>query len=313
MKARGPRNRTLVLTEAERKRLSAGLLRVGGAVSLPEVLNRTLHQDCEEALPLLPRESFHLLILDPPYNKSKVFGATEFRKTSRADYAGLLAGWLDLCLPLMRRDASVYICCDWDTSGIVEQVARARLHIRNRITWEREKGRGARRNWKNAAEDVWFCTVSDTYRFFTDPVRLMRTVRAPYRKDGLPRDWQQTPDGPVRATLPSNCWTDLTVPFWSMPENTDHPTQKPEKLLARILLSATETGDLILDPFAGVGTTGAVATKLGRGFVQIERDLEYCCLAAKRAELANVSSRIQGYENNVFWERNSRPVRRADP
>jgi len=97
----------------------------------------------------------------------------------------------------------------------------------------------------------------------------------------------------------------LTVPFWSMPENTDHPTQKPEKLLAKLLLASSGEGDFVFDPFLGSGTTAAVARKLGRHFLGIELDETYACLALKRVELANDDPSIQGYAGGVFWERNS--------
>jgi site-specific DNA-methyltransferase (adenine-specific) len=97
-----------------------------------------------------------------------------------------------------------------------------------------------------------------------------------------------------------------------MPENTDHPTQKPEKLLAKIILASTKAGDLILDPFAGSGTAAVAAKKLGRNFVAIESDEKYCLLAQKRLELAETDSSIQGFSDGVFWERNSGKPRRAD-
>ena len=98
-----------------------------------------------------------------------------------------------------------------------------------------------------------------------DAVKLKRRVVAPYTDDsGNPRDWQDGESGRYRLTHPSNLWTDLTVPFWSMPENTDHPTQKPEKLLAKIILSSSRRDDMVLDPFLGSGTTSVVAKKLGR-------------------------------------------------
>jgi len=108
-----------------------------------------------------------------------------------------------------------------------------------------------------------------------------------------------------RITYPSNLWTDITIPFWSMPENTDHPTQKPEKLLAKIILASSNKGDFIFDPFLGSGTTAVVAKKLERNYSGIEIDKEFCCIAQKRLELAENDNSIQGYYNNVFWERNS--------
>ena len=179
------------------------------------------------------------------------------------------------------------------------------FQLRNRITWEREKGRGANKNWKNAAEDVWFFTNSDDYVFNLESVKTKRKVLAPYTENGLPKDWEKLEDGNFRLTAPSNLWTDLTVPFWSMPENTTHPTQKPEKLLAKIILASTNEKDLILDPFLGSGTTAVVAKKLNRRFVGIEADENYCLLAEKRLALAEADKKIQGFSDGVFWERNA--------
>jgi site-specific DNA-methyltransferase (adenine-specific) len=179
------------------------------------------------------------------------------------------------------------------------------LNLQNRITWEREKGRGAKQNWKNTAEDIWYFTVSGEFTFNLDEVKTRRKVLAPYKENGEPKDWTADGSGNYRDTHPSNLWTDISVPFWSMPENTDHPTQKPEKLLAKIILASTNAGDLILDPFAGSGTTAVTAKKLGRDFVAIESDEQYCLLAQKRLEMAETDKSIQGFDDGVFWERNS--------
>lgn len=111
--------------------------------------------------------------------------------------------------------------------------------------------------------------------------------------------------GGFRITFPSNLWTDISVPFWSMPENTDHPTQKPEKLIAKLLLASSKPGDVVLDPFLGSGTTSIVARKLGRHYIGIEAESDYCLLTERRLELAQIDNRIQGYADGVFWERNT--------
>jgi len=90
-----------------------------------------------------------------------------------------------------------------------------------------------------------------------------------------------------------------------MPENTAHPTQKPEKLLAKIILASTRETDLILDPFAGSGTTAVAAKKLNRDYVGIEADERYCLLAEKRLALAETDKTIQGFSDGIFWERNT--------
>lgn len=254
----------------------------------------------------LPDCIVDLLILDPPYNLNKKFGSTQFKRMSSEYYAEWVETWLVKLLPTLKSTASIYFCGDWQSSATVYPVLKKYFIIRNRITWEREKGRGAKTNWKNSSEDIWFCTVSEKYTFNVEAVKLKRKVIAPYRhENGQPKDWAEDSDGNYRLTYPSNLWTDISVPFWSMPENTDHPTQKPEKLIAKLVLASSNPGDLILDPFLGSGTSAVVAQKLGRDFIGIEQDLDYACLAAKRLELALQNPRIQGY-NGVFYERNTK-------
>ena len=180
------------------------------------------------------------------------------------------------------------------------------FYVRNRITWEREKGRGAKMNWKNNTEDIWFCTLKKEYIFNVDAVKLKRKVIAPYRhRNGQPKDWEESDNGNYRLTYPGNLWSDITIPFWSMPENTDHPTQKPEKLVAKLILASSQPNDFVLDPFLGSGTASVVAKKLGRRFCGIEINKEYCCWTLKRLHLAEADSSIQGYSDGVFWERNT--------
>lgn len=300
---KAPRNQTITLAEREVEQLRKRVSRPGRiGAGLRNVL---VCADARALLSEFPQASFDLLFADPPYNLTKQFGTEKFKSTSADAYEAWLDSWLKLCVPLLKQTTSVYICGDWRSSAAIQRAGSKYFTLQNRITWEREKGRGAKRNWKNAAEDIWFFTVSDKFTFNLDAVKQRRRVIAPYRENGKPKDWSESTDGNFRDTHPSNLWTDVTVPFWSMPENTDHPTQKPEKLLAKIILASTNPGDLILDPFAGSGTTAVVAKKLGRNFVAIESDENYCLLAAKRLELAETDKSIQGFKDGVFWERNS--------
>ncbi|MBQ1411941.1 MAG: site-specific DNA-methyltransferase, partial [Clostridia bacterium] len=164
---------------------------------------------------------------------------------------------------------------------------------------------GAKANWKNGMEDIWFATKSDAYTFNLEAVKIRKKVVAPYRVDGKPKDWTETETGNYRDTCPSNFWDDITVPFWSMPENTAHPTQKPEKLIAKILLASSHPGDMVFDPFLGSGTTSVVAKKLHRHYLGVEAEEQYCVWAEQRLEMADSDTTIQGYSDGVFWERNT--------
>ena len=304
-KERAPRNRTITLNDEEKVKYKQSLLRLDKPVGLQEVLNRTINQDLFQVMDFLPKQSVDLLFIDPPYNLNKTFNSSRFKKKDLDTYTDWLDAFLAGLEEVLKPTSSIYICCDWQSSPAVFEAVKNRFQVRNRITWEREKGRGASKNWKNSSEDIWFCTVSDAYTFNVDAVKLKRKVIAPYTVNGSPKDWDITDKGNYRLTHPSNLWTDLTIPFWSMPENTDHPTQKPEKLVAKAILASSNPGDVVFDPFLGSGTTSVVAKKLGRKYFGVELDEMYACLSEKRLEIAEVEPSIQGYSEGVFWERNT--------
>ncbi|MCH8047835.1 MAG: site-specific DNA-methyltransferase [Planctomycetes bacterium] len=311
LKTRAPRNRTTSVAPDERDRLSKCLIRALPPHRAESPMEGLVVGDCCEWALKMPPACVDLLFFDPPYNLTKDFNGRRFSRTSVDDYTRWLSETLSQFRPVLKETATIYLCGDWLSSQSIFVAASEHFIIRNRITWEREKGRGAKSNWKNASEDIWFCTVSNDYTFNVDAVKLRRRVLAPYTDDdGTPKDWNRTKSGSFRDTHPSNIWTDITVPFWSMPENTDHPTQKSEKLLAKLMLASTNRGDFVLDPFMGSGTTPVVAKKLQRRFLGIEIDEDYCLLAAKRLEFAQRDGRIQGLADGVFWERNTLSVQR---
>ncbi|GAB6283139.1 MAG: adenine-specific DNA-methyltransferase [Ignavibacterium sp.] len=305
-------NKTLTLSDEEKDFFKNQLIKINSKVIANEIKNKIINQDLFEVINFLPNSFIDLLFIDPPYNLTKNFNGNIFSQMSSNQYYDWIESWLVKLIPLLKKNSSIYFCGDWRSSSVIQNVLEKYFIVRNRITWEREKGRGSKNNWKNNTEDIWFCTMSDEYTFNIDAVKLKRKVIAPYKENGKPKDWIQSDVGihpfgksRYRITHPSNIWTDITVPFWSMPENTNHPTQKPEKLLAKIILASSNEGDFVFDPFAGVGTTCVVAKKLNRNFCGIELDTTYSCLSLKRLQIAETDKSIQGYFDNIFWERNS--------
>lgn len=285
-------------------------LRIGGEEreSLMQMIDgqSLIHGDLFDVLPILPDGFANLIIVDPPYNLPRNFGDKKFTVVSPQQYEEYLRSWFSLLCDKLAPDGTLYMCGDWRCSSSMQRVIEERLTILNRITWQREKGRGAAHNWKNSMEDIWFAVKNPKdYYFDVEAVKVRRRVLAPYREEGRPKDWEETSEGRFRTTFPSNFWDDISVPFWSMPENTDHPTQKPEKLIAKLILASSREGDVVFDPFLGSGTTAVAAKKLGRRYCGIELHLDYCLLAAKRLLLADQDKTIQGYAEGVFWERHS--------
>ncbi len=305
-KTRAPLNRSLTLTPSETDLFKKKLIKISENISLNQIKNKIIYGDIFKTLNFLPSNCIDLLFIDPPYNLYKKFNQTLFKEMNDESYKLWIDSWLSKMVRMLKKNASIYICSDWRSSNAVYNSAKKYFKIQNRITWEREKGRGSKSNWKNCIEDIWFCTTSDNYTFNLGDVKIKRRVLAPYRtNDGKPKDWEVNGRDNFRITHPSNIWTDITVPFWSMSENTAHPAQKPEKLLAKIILASSNKGDFVFDPFVGSGTTLVTAKKLGRNFSGIEIDELYSCLTAKRLKLVDKDKSIQGYSDGVFWERNT--------
>jgi site-specific DNA-methyltransferase (adenine-specific) len=307
---RAPRNRTLTISDTERSLYREKLLRAddlrGRAPAPGDLIGKTVCADLFDILDDLPRAFADLLVIDPPYNLDKNFHGFSFVETDDDAYFAYLESWFPRILATLRDGGSVYLCGDWKSSSCLYQVMKKNATVRNRIVWQREKGRGSRVNWKNASEDIWFGTIGKDPYFDVDAVKQKRRVLAPYRDAGEPKDWEETDNGRFRLTHPGNFWDDISVPYWSMPENTDHPTQKPEKLVAKLILASCPPGGVVFDPFLGSGTTSVVAKKLGRRWLGVEMNEEYCLWAEKRLALAETDGDIQGYAGGVFWERNTR-------
>ena len=144
---------------------SLNLKKINSPVPLNEILNKTIPGELDTVIPYLPDHFVDLLFLDPPYNLNKTFNGQKFSMRSSSEYELILNSWIKPLIKLLKPTSSIYICGDWRSSAAIYNVCSKYFKIQNRITWEREKGRGAKANWKNCAEDIWFCTMSDNFTF----------------------------------------------------------------------------------------------------------------------------------------------------
>ena len=312
-KQRAGRNKTITITDEERSELKQHICTTQ-TFDAERWADAIVCADLLDVIDRVPDGIADLIIIDPPYNLAKDFNGLAFSAISSEKYAIYLRSWFHKVCDKLKPTGSLYMCGDWKCTAALQSVIEERLTVLNRITWQREKGRGAKANWKNGMEDIWFAVNNpDDYYFDVESVKVKRRVLAPYKVDGKPKDGEATSDGKYRLTYPSNFWDDISIPFWSMPENTDHPTQKPEKLYAKLILASSRQGDVVFDPFVGSGTSAVVAKKLGRRYLGIEINDEYCLWAAKRLKMADENTEIQGYSDGVFWERNSQNALFREP
>lgn len=279
-----PRNRTLFLTEEDKDKYDS--FNSSEDIDEEDINKNTgkiFNCDSQEGLKRLPDSFVDLVFADPPYNKGKDYGNNKM-KMSRKEYVEWNEEWISEADRVLKEDGSIYVCSGWKYSDIFHKILREKFNLKNRITWEREKGRGSKSNWKNNMEDIWYAVKSDEYTFNLEDVKQKKDVKAPYRENGEPKDWEETDEGKIRYTHPANIWTDTVVPFWSMHENTPHSTQKAEMILERVIKASSNKGDIVLDPFLGSGTTAAVATKYNRRYIGMEINEEYVRLSKKRID-----------------------------
>jgi site-specific DNA-methyltransferase (adenine-specific) len=293
------RNKTIVLTPEEENKYFERCKKSGSEFEINNIVNGDFFKEIQK----VPNKFFDLLIVDPPYNLTKTYSSSVFKAMKDVDYNKYFESICILLKAKLKEGGTMYMCGSWKDSLLYAPILQKHFKIHSRITWARDKGRGSDTNWKNNIEDIFMCGNSDDYYFNAEAVKRRKTVIAPYKKDGENRDWQEDKDGKFRLTYTSNVWNDVTVPFWSQSSNTNHPTQKPEMLIARLILASSKEGDNILDPFLGSGTTAVVAKKLNRNYYGIEIEKEYCAVSQKRLEMADENNRIQGYdkENKYFY------------
>ena len=159
---KSPKNKTIDLTIEEGHEYLKKCVKVNNKVeNEKDILNKTILGDTLKILPLLPDNFVDLLIVDPPYNLSKNYEENEFKAMNDKEYKEYTNLWIEKVKHCLKPTASIYVCCDWKSSLIIGNVLQKYFKIQNRITWQREKGRGAETNWKNGLEDIWFAANSN--------------------------------------------------------------------------------------------------------------------------------------------------------
>ena len=224
--------------------------------------------------------SVNLIFADPPYNIGKRFGAFRDKWPSDAVYAEWCYQWLEVCIRKLADDGSLYVMTSTQAMPHLDLWLRERMTVRSRIVWHYDSsGVQAKHTFGSMYEPILLCSRSDKeFTFNGDDIKVEARTGATrklidYRK--------ATPAVYNSHKIPGNVWYFPRVRY-RMPEYEEHPTQKPEALLTRIIKASSNQGDLVLDPFAGSFTTGAVAQRLGRRFIGVESQIEYVRIGLRR-------------------------------
>lgn len=222
----------------------------------------------------------NLIFADPPYNIGKKFGGFHDRWESDDAYASWCTRWLDLCIRKLAPDGTLFVMASTQAMPYLDLYLRSRLTILSRIVWAYDSsGVQAKRYFGSLYEPILHAVKDPArYTFNADAIAVEARTGAvrkliDYRKP--------TPTLYNSKKVPGNVWSFPRVRY-RMDEYEDHPSQKPEALLERIVLATSNPGDLVVDPFAGTFTTGAVAKRLGRRFIGIELEREYVKIGLRR-------------------------------
>lgn len=139
-KIKAPRNRTLNVDAKECNELKKHLSYVDKDLLIRDIVDRTFNADLFASIDHFPKNSIDLIIIDPPYNLDKNFNGLKFNKLNDNDYYNYLESWFPKVVKLLKSNGSLYICGDWKCSSPLYQIVSKYLIVRNRITWQREKG-----------------------------------------------------------------------------------------------------------------------------------------------------------------------------
>ena len=246
--------------------------------------SRTIyHADVLDALAALKPNSVHLIFADPPYNIGKQFGDFLDRWPSDKDYATWCEQWLSLCFDALHPQGSLYLMSSTQCMPYLDLYLREHMTILSRIVWFYDSsGAQAKRYYGSRYEPMLFA-VKDPKQYTFNAQDIM--VDAPTGSKRKLIDYRKDPPQPYNTQkVPGNVWNIPRVRY-RMSEYEKHPTQKPEALLQRVILASSNEDDLILDPFAGTFTTGAVAMKHNRRFIGIERQEEYLKIGLRRLNI----------------------------
>ena len=240
---------------------------------IEDIINKVHCADCLEFMKEIPDKSVDLVLTDPPYG-------INYKEWDKIDFLDFTKKWVKECFRVLKDDGSLYSFMGWTNVSEFKLLLDKYGIIKNWITWHRTKGRGSSKNYKSMKEEILYYIKSKKHTW--NEQKMLKKHIFPYVKNGKPRGWFTNEEGiKCRWTGLGNVWF-YTVPFWKMPEWVGHPSQKPEMMFERIILSSSNENDLILDPFLGSGTTAVACQNLKRNFIGIEISKEYCSIAEQR-------------------------------
>lgn len=222
-----------------------------------------------------------LIFADAPYNIGKDFGNNQDKWNSIEDYITWCKMWLDECMRVLKDTGTLYFMTATQHMPYLDIYMSQKYHILCRIVWTYDSsGVQSKKMFGSLYEPILMVTKSPNSHYTFNGQDVLVEAKTGAQRKLI--DYRKDPPQPYNTQkVPGNVWTFPRVRF-KMEEYENHPTQKPESLLERIIKASSNAGDFVLDPFAGSFTTSAVAVNLNRRAIGIEINEEYFRIGLRR-------------------------------
>lgn len=255
---------------------------------MKELLNKIFNEDALIGIKGIPDESVDLIVADPPYGLGKDYG-NDSDKLKPKDHLAWSYQWIDAIIPKLKKTGSFYVFLTWQYSPEIFSYLKKKLIMVNEIIWDRRVPSmgGSTRSFSSVHDNIGFFVKETKYYFDIDAVRIPydeETKKARTRSIFVGKKWLEM------GYNPKDIWSVARIHAQD-PERTDHPTQKPLEILARMVLASSPKNGIVLDPFMGSGSTAVASILNCRNYIGFEINKKYCQLA---------EDRIKEAENNLF-------------
>lgn len=244
--------------------------------------DKVIHGDALEALRTLDSESVDLIFADPPYNIGKDFDGIHDR-VEDSEFFAWCEEWILECKRVLKASGTFYLMNSTQNMPILDLFCRSHFEILSRIVWTYDSSGVQAKSFFGSLYEPILHMVKTKKSYTFNAAEIMVEAKTGAKRGLI--DYRKNPPQPYNTSkVPGNVWDFARVRF-KMEEYENHPSQKPESLLERVVRASSNPGDLVLDPFAGTFSTGAVAQRLGRRTVSIEKNEVYVKIGVRRLSL----------------------------
>lgn len=261
-----------------------------------------IFNDCIQTLKNMKEKSVDLIFADPPYNLGKDFGNDSDSWSNRKEYFNWCYQWIDECFRVLKDNGTFYLMNSTQNMPYISVYLQENYNIVNNIVWAYDSsGVQSKKKFGSLYEPIIMATKSDKTKYTFNYQDILVEAKTGAKRGLI--DYRKNPPQPYNTQkVPGNVWEYARVRF-KMEEYENHPSQKPEALLERIIKASSNPNDIVLDPFGGSFSTSAVAVKLGRKAISMDINKDYYKIGIRRTGIATT------YDGETLMQDKSRKTK----